>query len=247
MKIQVATGYDKKQVLEIIDSFDEIGKTLSSKRNTIKVFQVGGEEWNIKSFKIPHLINKIAYRFFRKSKAQRSFEYANFLLQHGVLTPKPIAYLEKHGSLGVEHSYYVSENLQYDLSFRELINDKNYSDRENILKQFTDFTFQLHEKGIHFLDHSPGNTLIVAKENQLYDFYLIDLNRMTFGTLNFDTRMQNFSKLNMSPDMIAIISERYATLYSKKYAVVHKKMTELCEAAAAQRAKKQALKKKLGK
>ncbi len=247
MKIQVAPDYNKRQVLEIIDSFDEKGETFYAKRNTIKIFQVEEEEWNIKSFKIPHLINKIAYRFFRKSKAQRSFEYATHLLQQGILTPKPIAFLEKYTFLGLGNSFYISENLHYDLTFRELIHDKKYPDRENILKQFTSFTFQLHEKGIHFLDHSPGNTLIVAKEKQLYDFYLIDLNRMKFGTMDFNSRMKNFANLTLTDDMIAIISKQYAVLYRKDYALVKNTMTEISETTAVKRAKKQAFKKKIGK
>jgi hypothetical protein len=247
VKIQVAADYDKKQVLEMINSFDEKGETFYAKRNTIKIFQVGEEEWNIKSFKIPHLVNKIAYRFFRKSKAQRSFEYATYLLQHGILTPKPIAFLEKYTFLGLGNSFYVSENLHYDLTFRELIHDKNYPDRENILQQFTNFTFQLHEKGIHFLDHSPGNTLIVTKEKQVYDFYLIDLNRMNFGAMDFESRMKNFAKLTLTDDMIAIISKQYAVLSQKEETLVKNTMTEFSETTAAKRAKKQAFKKKIGK
>lgn len=247
VKIQVATGYNKKQVLEIINSFNEKGEIFYAKRNTIKIFQVGAEEWNIKSFKVPHLINKIAYKFFRKSKAQRSFEYANYLLQHGVLTPKPIAYLEKYTFLGLGNSFYVSQNLRYDLTFRELIHDSNYPDRENILIQFTDFTFQLHEKGIHFLDHSPGNTLIVAKDVNTYDFYLIDLNRMNFGVMDFKMRMKNFAKLTLTGDMIAIISKRYAELSQNAYEYVRDTMTECSETTAAKRAQKQALKRRLGK
>lgn len=247
MKIQVAPDYDKKQVLDIINSFDEKGETFYAKRNTIKIFQVEEEEWNIKSFKIPHFINKIAYRFFRKSKAQRSFEYATYLLQQGILTPKPIAFVEKYIFLGLGNSFYISENLHYDLTFRELIHDKTYPDRENILKQFTSFTFQLHEKGIHFLDHSPGNTLIVAKEKQVYDFYLIDLNRMKFGAMDFHGRMKNFANLTLTDDMIAIISKQYAELNRKDYALVKNTMTEISETTAAKRAKKQAFKKKIGK
>jgi hypothetical protein len=36
----------------------------------------------------------------------------------------------------------------------------------------------MHEASINFLDHSPGNTLIVKKSEGKYDFYLVDLNRM---------------------------------------------------------------------
>ncbi len=63
-------------------------------RNKIKLFELEGKTINIKSFKIPHLINKIAYKYFRKSKARRSYEYANRLIENGIGTPQPIAYAE---------------------------------------------------------------------------------------------------------------------------------------------------------
>jgi hypothetical protein len=246
VKIEVAPDYHKNEIVDLINCFDEKGETFYAKRNTIKIFKAGEEEWNVKSFKIPHVFNKIVYKFFRKSKAQRSFAYANYLLAHDILTPKPIAYIEKQTILGLSNSFYISENLHYDITFRELINDKNYPDRENILQQFTEFTFKLHEKGIHFLDHSPGNTLIVAKENKQYDFYLIDLNRMNFGHMDFETRIQNFAKLSLTPDMIVIISKKYASLISKEYALVHGAITRVCEESAMRRERKKALKKKIG-
>ena len=79
----------------IIDSFEisgvQFGKT---GRNSIKLFELDGELINIKSFKIPNFINQVVYNFFRKSKAQRSFEYASKLLSLGVCTPTPIAFYE---------------------------------------------------------------------------------------------------------------------------------------------------------
>ena len=45
-----------------------------------------------------------------------------------------------------------------------LVNDENFPNRIEILKAFTRFTYEMHEKQIHFLDHSAGNTLIVQTE-----------------------------------------------------------------------------------
>jgi hypothetical protein len=54
-------------------------------RNSIKLFQLNNQTINIKSFKIPNIFNQIAYKFLRKSKAQRSFEYACKLQNLGEL------------------------------------------------------------------------------------------------------------------------------------------------------------------
>lgn len=201
-----------------IDNFDNIGILFGDgKRNKIKLFELDGKTINIKSFKIPNLINKVAYKYFRKSKARRSFEYATTLLVKGIGTPQPIAYFENFNPLGLEKSYYVSEHLLCNLTFRELVEIPDFPDWEIILRQFTHFSFDLHEKGIEFLDHSPGNTLIKKNTEGNYDFFLVDLNRMNFhDEMNFDMRMKNLSRLTPKKDMIAIMSQEYSKLYSKQ-------------------------------
>ncbi|MCB0387784.1 MAG: lipopolysaccharide kinase [Winogradskyella sp.] len=155
------------------------------------------------------------YKYLRKSKAKRSFEYANRLMACNILTPFPIAYLENTNVFGLKTSYYISKQVDYDFDFRELIHKPLFPNRKRILQQFTEFTFQLHENNINFLDHSPGNTLIVEKPDNRYDFYLIDLNRMRFETMDFNKRMHNFRRLWLSKTMIKIMSETYSKLYHK--------------------------------
>jgi hypothetical protein len=199
-------------------NFSSEGKPFGDgQRNIIKLFDLDGITMNIKSFKIPNLINKIAYRFFRKSKARRSYEYATLLLEKGIGTPEPIAYQENYNWIGLKESYYASEHLQCDLTYRELVEIPNFPDNENILRQFTQFSFNLHQKGIEFLDHSPGNTLIKKANDGKYEFFLVDLNRMNFhNEMDFDQRMKNLSRLTPKKDMIAIMSDEYAKWYPAK-------------------------------
>lgn len=215
MIVIINKGYKKleNRLVECIKSFDNEGENfIIGRRNKIKLFDLEGRTINVKSFKIPHLINKIAYKYFRKSKARRSFEFANRLLELGIGTPQPIAYLENYDAIGLKDSYYLSEHLQCDLTYRELV-ETDYPDADNILRQFTQFTFSMHEKGIEFLDHSPGNTLIVKKDEGKYDFYLVDLNRMKFhDQLHFESRMKNLSKITPKEDMVAVMSNEYAKL-----------------------------------
>jgi hypothetical protein len=203
----------KNTLVEYIENFQNLGKVyIQGSRNSIKLFELEDFTINVKSFKEPNFINKVIYKYFRKSKAQRSFEYANFLLKHNIGTPKPIAYFENVSFLGLKDSYYVSEHLECDLTYRELV-QTDYPDTDTILRQFTQFTFTMHEKGIEFLDHSPGNTLIVKRTEGTYDFYLVDLNRMKFHTqMNFETRMKNLSKITPKKEMVAVMSSEYAKL-----------------------------------
>lgn len=205
------------KILLCISDFKTTGKLFGDgKRNVIKLFELEGLTMNIKSFKIPNLINKIAYRYFRKSKARRSFEYATLLLEKGIGTPQPLAYLENYDWMGLKDSYYASEHLQCDLTYRELVEIPTYPDHENILRQFTRFSYSLHRKGIEFKDHSPGNTLIKKNNKGDYDFFLVDLNRMNFHEkMSFDLRMKNLCRLTPVKEMVAVMSNEYAKLSSE--------------------------------
>ncbi|WP_394777052.1 Kdo domain containing protein [Flavobacterium sp.] len=206
-----------QEVLSLFQNFHTSGELFGNgDRNKIKLFDVNGKTINIKSFKIPNIINKVAYKYFRKSKARRSFEFATILLQNGVGTPQPIAFLENFNSIGLRDSYYASEHLITDLTFRELVEIPNFPDHDNILRQFTKFSFELHEKGIEFLDHSPGNTLIKKNTEGNYDFFLVDLNRMKFhDSMTFEMRMKNLCRLTPLKEMVAVMSNEYSKLYGE--------------------------------
>ena len=229
----------------IITDFDTKGEDYGNqKRNSLKLFKLEDKTLNVKSFRVPNVINQIAYRFFRKSKAQRSFEYAKQLQKLGVGTPQPVAYYEYTSSLLFKKSYYISEQLECDLTYRELLTDYNYPNYEAILRAFTRFTFELHEKGINFLDHSPGNTLItIDKEN--YEFYLVDLNRMKFVTMDFNARMKNFARLSKYKHMVEIMSDEYAKCYGKPYDVVFNSMWGEVQKFRNKHDRKQRLKKRI--
>lgn len=208
----------RPEITGFLENFDHSGKMfVDGRRNKIKLFELPSTTLNIKSFKVPHLMNRIAYKFFRKSKARRSYEFALRLRAHGIGTPEPIAYSESSTLWGMGRSFYVSEQLTVDLTYRELVEIPDYPDAHNILKQFVRFCYLLHEKGIEFLDHSPGNTLIKKRANGIYDFYLVDLNRMNFHpSLDFETRMKNMSHLTPKKEMVELMSQEYALLYPQK-------------------------------
>ncbi|WP_372753292.1 lipopolysaccharide kinase [Mariniflexile sp.] len=227
--IQIHPDYQKfkTEILSAIDNFDKQGDVVfEGGRNHIKKFKIGDEYFSVKSFKSPSWFNAFVYKYIRKSKAKRSFEYALKLISSQISTPFPIAYVEEFSTFGIKKSYFVSLHIAYDFDFRVLIHNPNYPEREEILKQFTEFTFKLHENQINFLDHSPGNTLIVKKKEGVYDFYLIDLNRMVFEPLDFVKRMKNFRRLWLSKAMVKIMAKHYAMLSNANVKETHDLMLE---------------------
>jgi len=248
MKIFISKYHklSKKKIEEILLNFNSIGQSFfagkKNRRNHIKIVEKEGRKFNIKSFKQPNYINRYVYVLFRESKAERSFKFAEKLIKKGIGTPKPIAFAEETSKGALTKSFYISEHLDYDLTFRDL--DLAIPGHEDILRAFTRFTFNLHENNIEFLDHSPGNTLICLNNGD-YQFYLVDLNRMNFKPLNFTERMKNFARLTSDNKKIEIMAEEYAELIGKSKNEVFKKMWFFAHSFFVNRGKNRKLKQKI--
>ena len=97
-KIVVNQSYEtsENEIKSIVNNFESINDYIAKgTRNSIKKKTLeNGKIATIKSFKIPNIVNKYVYRFFRKSKAERSYQYAKKLIDLGFKTPYPIAFAE---------------------------------------------------------------------------------------------------------------------------------------------------------
>ena len=251
MKITIHPNYkDKKNaIIQLVSCFSESGDLIvKGSRNIIKSNFLDGEKVNIKFFQKPGFLKSIIYSFFRSTKAKRSFDYANYLIEHSILTPFPIAFIEKRNFLGLlNESFYICQQIDYDFTIRELLHSPLFPEREIILQQFTEFTFKMHEAKINFLDHSPGNTLIVNKGNKSYNFYLIDLNRMKFENLSLEKRMDNFKKMWLSKQMIKIVAKKYAEISNEPFNTLYFTLLEKTAQFKRKTARKKYLKRKIGK
>lgn len=203
----------KEDITAILHRFKSEGTLIGNgNRNVIKFFDLKGFTLNFKSFKQHNIINRHVYKFYRKSKARRSFEYAQMLISKNFRTPKPVAYVENHDFIGLTSSYYISEQLKDSFPLSDVLGDPSFPDRERILKEYVSLIYKLHNEGIEFIDNSPGNFLI-KKENGGYEIYLVDLNRMNFYEhIEKDKRLKNFARLTNDQETIKIIAAEYAIL-----------------------------------
>lgn len=196
-------------VRKLLDIFEVEGTVDYSGRNTIKIFEENGLRINVKSFKIPILLNRYVYNHFRESKAKRSYQYASELIKLGFNTPTPIAYIEEVSGGLLGRSVYISLHEEFDGMLREL----QWGELENLtelLIQFGRFTANLHTNNILHLDYSPGNILYKKIEGE-YKFYLVDLNRMIFNKpVDLDTGCFNFRRLWGSDEMFNVFVGEYA-------------------------------------
>lgn len=179
-------------------------------RNELKIIELARVKTVVKSFKVPHLLNRIVYTFFRRSKAYKSYHNALRLQELGISTPQPIALIEFFESGLLADSYFISEFFDYDFTIRTPLLEP-LADREAIFTAFAAYTYQLHQAGVWHLDYSPGNILIKRTENG-YQFSIVDINRMVFKTICPLEGCENFNKLWAFDDELEIMGREYARL-----------------------------------
>lgn len=188
--------------------FSKEGITIYKERNELKCYSTEGLNIVVKHYKKPHLFNRIAYTFFRQSKAKRAYEYALKLFQLGVESPTPIAYIEKYTAGLLSDGYFVSiyENDYSDI--RKLM-DGTQRD-EVLLKELSLYIADLHCKGVLHLDLSPGNILYKKDKNKI-SFKLIDINRMKFlSTISNEKKFKSLKRLSENNDVLTDIAKFYA-------------------------------------
>ena len=245
MNIEISNyfKFTRNEIKSILLDFRSKGKSFfQGPRNEIRTIEFKGKVLNIKSFKKPNQLNKFVYVFFRPSKAERSFKYACKLLSKGIKTPTPVAYGEKVAGGALEESYYISEHLNNEMTFRDL--NPEEPGHEKIIREFTHFTYFLHENRVEFLDHSPGNTLIKLGNGKA-EFYLVDLNRMNFKNLNFSERMKNFARLAQDEKVFRIMANEYSKLIDQSETEVLEKMLFYNRSFFEKRQRKRRIKNKL--
>jgi tRNA A-37 threonylcarbamoyl transferase component Bud32 len=201
----------EKELLNIQQIFNTSDESIHKARNELKIIELNGLQCVVKSFKIPHLVNRIAYTYFRDGKAKKSFHNAMKLQELHIPTPEPIGIIEFF-SFGLLHeSYYISLYQPYDFTIREVFHHK-VDNTEDILKEFAAFTYELHKKGVWHVDYSLGNILI-TKQKEHYTFSLVDINRMEFKNISPQEGLKNFNKFWPKFDEdLPIIAKEYARL-----------------------------------
>ena len=224
-----------------IKNFDREGELIKDSRNTVKVFRIDDLYINIKRFKRPNFINRLVYSVFRSTKACRSFLHANKLLDYNILTPDPIAYIENSKYYLLDDSFYVCKNIDYDFDMKHVFENKELESRDKLIKKFVLFTHKLHENGFMFLDHSTSNTIIKKIEND-YKLFLIDLNRMNFKKMNFEDRLKNFRRLNLSDDSIEKVSRFYSEIVNVNKDVIFEKIKKYSQNFQINRRKRKKIK-----
>lgn len=196
-------------IRQIPPGFTSLGQEIYSARNEVRLVNVDGLVFAIKYFKKMTLANRYIYAHLRKSKARRAFEHSDMLLSNGITSPKSVAYIDcyKYGML--YQCYYVS--LYSDYSPLEEMLKLPISESEPGLKAFARFIYRVHKIGIFHNDLTLTNILYSNKDG-VYDFSLIDNNRIKLHRYSFKRGMNNLKRLNLSVEWHGIIAAEYAQI-----------------------------------
>jgi serine/threonine protein kinase len=215
MSVVIYPSY--KELSNFIDQlparFAKEGEWIYKGRNELKLFHIGNSKIVVKSFKVPHLLNRFVYTFFRLSKARRSYEYSLEMIVRGIHVPVPVAYIETFEWGLLKNSYYISEytgavTMREEFSFTS----PHTKEKTNMLLAFAAFTVHLHDVGIYHRDYSNGNILYSMQEDGSLRFELVDVNRVCFCHVGWKRGCKSFRRLDISVEMLSIVAAEYARL-----------------------------------
>jgi tRNA A-37 threonylcarbamoyl transferase component Bud32 len=153
---------------------------LYAERNIVKRFAVDNADEIlsrvvVKRFKFPNIVQRIAYSFYRDSKAKRAFHNAAELRRRGVSTPIEIAYMEQWQGGLFAYGYYISGSDDAPPIRKKLIEPDEFDCV--LAEDFAGFAAELHTKGI--LHHDLNSTNVLYRNDGMrYHFSVIDINRM---------------------------------------------------------------------
>lgn len=191
--------------------FNRSGETVYQGRNVVKRFTVGGNEWMVKRYKRPNIVQRIAYTFFKKSKAERAYLYAGRLLGAGIATPEGIAYIEEKRYGLLSDSYFVSTLCPDPAVYPVLVQTEAYG--KELADALAAFFAQLHGKGILHGDPNLNNILYRKGNGGGYLFSVIDTNRSTFKSLLTPQEcLNNLKRVTHRRDLLRHITAEYARL-----------------------------------
>lgn len=197
----------KAFIKDLPNLFSDQGNTIYTGRNVLKTYEVEGVNIVVKSFKVPIFINKIAYSYFRDSKAKRSYLHACELIKRGIDTPAPVAFINEFKCGLLYRSYYICVFEREAQTIAPYV----FGDIEDeaVLKDLAFYIARLHKAGVYHLDLSPGNILYKQQEGKNV-FSIIDINRLRFETIDKTNGLLNFARIAKSVAVSTSLARYYA-------------------------------------
>lgn len=196
---------------QLPEQFEQLGEVIYDKRNQLRVITApDGTLVNAKRYCVPHAVNRVVYSLgIRQPKGRRAFLYPTRLLERGIDTPEPIAYIEQRNGIGLlQESYFVSIQSPLRHTLYEF-GDAKEGAYEEMAQELGRFTAMMHDHEVLHLDYSPGN-ILWDKDDEGYHFTVVDINRMHFGKVDIKDGCAALRRLWGPKRFIELIARHYA-------------------------------------
>jgi len=147
------------------------------------------------------------------SPAVRSWRGAQLLQAAGIAIPRPLAVAERREGGVVQHSFYVSEALlshtPLNVYWNTLQQPRPRHQRQAFLCALAEFVRTLHSAGLYVGDLKDENILVKDNEQGQWQFFLVDLDRVTCEVpLSQSRRLKNLVQLERTLGRHARVSDR---------------------------------------
>ena len=190
----------------------EEGELIYEGRNEVRRLEHKGLVFIAKRYKRVNPVQQVVYTFFRKTKAERAYLFAQEYRKRGIKTPREVAYIET-SELGLfTTGYFISEECrgrETHLALREV---EHYDPElaEAVVRQLV----LMHSKGILHGDTNLSNFLYERDTSGKFSFTMIDINRSHFtdGWPTDEQCMENLVRLTHRRDLYADLVAQYAGL-----------------------------------
>ena len=196
------------------ETFDMQGEMIYDARNQIRRIVPCIAEWSeeepliVKRFHRPIFPNRVIYSCLREPKAARAYYNAVSLLQKGIATPEPIAFI-LCGKHLLSESYLITRESRLPHLMREFTLDYR-PELNDLIRPFARFTARMHEADVLHLDYSPGN-ILWDKKGDDYIFEVIDINRMRIGKkVTLQEGCQSMRRICARTEFFKVFADEYA-------------------------------------
>lgn len=187
------------------------GTLLYKKRNEVRRMDCEGKKFVVKKYKKVNAVQQFVYTFFRKTKAERAFLFAQEFRRRGIETPREVAFIETHRHCLFTIGFFVSEECCWPDTAQPL---RETHDFDRALAQAVmQHVALMHQKGILHGDLNLTNFLY-RHDDDGYHFAMIDINRSHFcdGWPSDRQCLQNLVRLTHRRDLYDFLVRSYARL-----------------------------------
>ncbi len=200
-----------KPFIETLPSHPHGERVLYDKRNFVQLFTVDGIRLVVKQYVRPHRINRFAYAYILKSKAERTMSIGRQLLKLGINTPLPVAFIDTYGKGGLYDIGYSITLFDPDPELRAIV-QLDPQEQLAVVEQLAQFTAHMHRSGFFHNDYHEGNIFFGRNEDGTYRFSLIDTNRGRFRRMRRKRCIKDLILFNFDDRLMKRFIYTYAEL-----------------------------------